>query len=358
MLTNAAHRSADAPKAIVCVHFVRGGPAYLPEIDAYVDFITSHGHQALVHDTGGTVPLNAQVVWWMCGRVPSAEARRLKNAFHIHEYASTSAPPYARLKDFVKHWTQPKPDYRLFQNGWVRERMGFEDGVPHVLRDMGVAQIFFDAAAPALPEASYEDDAPARIPPNEFDLVYLGEMNRLLPFVPLLQSVHDAGRTLLLVGDVPEALRAQLPASVTCTGRVSHADVPSQLRRARFGLNLVGNIEPYNQQTSTKLLEYCAVGLPVVSNDYAWVRYFAAHYQGNFHLLRDDPSSWQLSFGEALEAYPYVVPDIRQLAWPKLLEKLTLWQHLHIVPAAAAPNAYAHAHALAQEIARQKGSQR
>jgi hypothetical protein len=53
-----------------------------------------------------------------------------------------------------------------------------------------------------------------------------------------------------------------------------------------------------------------------------------------------------------------VVPDIRQLAWPKLLEKLTLWQHLHIVPAAAAPNAYAHAHALAQEIARQKGSQR
>jgi general secretion pathway protein D len=120
------------------VHFVRNGPSYLPEIDAYVDFITSHGHQALVHDTGTTVPLNAQVVWWMCGRVPSAEARRLKSAFHIHEYASASAPPYAWLKDFVKHWTQPKPDYRIFQNGWVRERMGFDDGVPYALRDMGV----------------------------------------------------------------------------------------------------------------------------------------------------------------------------------------------------------------------------
>ena len=301
------------------IHFVRNGPAYLPEIDAYVDFITSHGHQALVHPSSDSVPLNAQVVWWMCGRVSSSEARRLRNAFHIHEYASASAPPHAWLKDQVKHWTQPKPDYRLFQNGWVRERMGFNDGVPFALRDMGVAQAFLDAAAPA------------RLTPHEFDLVYLGEMNRLLPFVPLLQSIHEAGRTLLLIGDVPDDLRAQLPASVTCVGRVPHAEVPQQLRRARLGLNLVSNTEPYNQQTSTKLLEYCAVGLPVVSNDYAWVRYFAAHYQGNLHELRDDPSTWQPSFGEALEAYPYVVPDVRALAWPQLLAKLALWKHLQIV---------------------------
>jgi glycosyltransferase involved in cell wall biosynthesis len=223
---------------------------------------------------------------------------------------------------------------------------------------MGVAQAFFDAAAPALPEPSYDDDdhAPARVPPNEFDLVFLGEMSRLLPFVPVLQSIHDAGRTLLLIGEVPDALRAQLPANVTCTGRVPHAEVPHQLRRARFGLNLVGNFEPYNQQTSTKLLEYCAVGLPVVSNDYAWVRYFAAHYQGSFHVLRDDPSSWQHSFGDALEAYPYVVPDVRELAWPQLLRQLAIWAHLHIMPAAVDP--FAHAHALARAIAKQQGSQR
>ena len=75
MLNAAKHLTANASKPTVCVHFVRGGPAYLPEIDAYVDFITSHGHQALVHDAGTTVPLNAQVVWWMCGRVSAADAR-------------------------------------------------------------------------------------------------------------------------------------------------------------------------------------------------------------------------------------------------------------------------------------------
>jgi len=319
------------------IHFVRNGPAYLPELEAYVDFITAHGHQALVHNTSTSVPLSAQVVWWMCGRVSFSETRRLKHAFHIHEYASASVPPHARLKDLVKHWTQPTPDYRIFQNGWVRERMGFNDGVPYALRDMGVSQAFFDAAAPALPEPSYDEGAPTRIPANEFDLVYLGEMSRLQPFLPLLQCIHEAGRTLLLIGDVPDALRVQLPASVTCTGRVPHAEVPQHLRRARFGLNLVSNIEPYNQQTSTKLLEYCAVGLPVVSNDYAWVRYFAAHYQGNLHVLRDAPNSWPHSFGEALDAYPYVVPDVAELAWSKLLAKLTIWQHLHITPEASAP---------------------
>ncbi len=306
----------NTKQPLVCVHFVRNGPAYLPELDAYVDFISQRGHQALVHETGATVPINAQVVWWMCGRVPSTEARRLKNAFHIHEYASASVPPHARLKDWGKHWTQPKPDYRLFQNGWVRERMGFDDGVPHALRDMGVAPAFFDAAA-LTREA-------------EFDLVYLGEMNRLLPFVPLLQAIHNAGRSLLLVGDVPDTLREQLDPSVSYTGRVPYVKVPQQLRRARFGLNLVSDIAPYNQQTSTKLVEYCAVGLPVVSNDYTWVRYFATHYQGNFHLLRNEPNSWEPSFGEALEAYPYVVPDVQELAWDKLLGKLAIWKHLHI----------------------------
>ena len=75
--------------------------------------------------------------------------------------------------------------------------MGFSDGVPHAWRDMGVAEHFFDA--------------PSHLPAPEFDLVYLGEMSRLLAFIPVLQAIHAAGRSLLLVGDVPAELQAQLP---------------------------------------------------------------------------------------------------------------------------------------------------
>lgn len=294
------------------VHFVRNGPSYLPELEAYQAFIQQRGHEAQIHDTSHTVPTDARVVWWICGRVPHLAQRRLKHAFHIHEYSSSSVPPHAWLKDQVKHLIQPTPDYRVFQNPWVRERMGFSSRVPSCLRDMGLSPAFFDASSDTVQP--------------EFDLVYLGEMTRLQPFLPVLQSIHQAGRSLLLVGDVPEHIQQQLPPSVVFTGRVAHAQVPLQLRRARYGLNLVSNFTPYNQQTSTKLLEYCAVGLPVVSNDYPWVRYFAARHNGNFHLLSDKPSTWLPSFGEALEAYPYQVPNLHDMAWPNLLRKLPLWK--------------------------------
>ena len=294
------------------IHFIRNGPSYLPEIDAYCAYIHSRGHQTMVHDSSVSVPTSASVVWWFCGRVPLFEAHRLRGAFQIHEYASASITPYAWAKDQVKHWTQPRPNYRIYQNGWVRERMGFADGVPNTLRDMGVAEHFFDA--------------PSHTPVPEFDLVYLGEMSRLLAFIPVLQAIHEAGRSLLLVGDVPAELQAQLPLNVTCTGRVDHAQVPRHLRRARFGLNLVPNATPFQQQTSTKLLEYCAVGLRVVSNAYPWVRYFMAQHKANFYLLNDDAPSLATSFGEALDAYPYEVPDVRALAWLHVLDTLPLWR--------------------------------
>jgi len=294
------------------IHFIRNGPSYLPEIDAYCAYIQSRDHQTMVHDSSVSVPTSASVVWWFCGRVPLREAHRLRGAFQIHEYASASIPPYALAKDQVKHWTQPRPDYRIYQNGWVRERMGFGDGVPHALRDMGVAEHFFDA--------------PSHTSVPEFDLVYLGEMSRLLAFIPVLQAIHAAGRSLLLVGEVPAELQAQLPPNVTCTGRVDHVQVPRHLRRARFGLNLVPNATPFQQQTSTKVLEYCAVGLRVVSNVYPWVRYFMAQHKANFYLLNDDAPSLATSFGEALDAYPYEIPDVLALAWPQVLDTLPLWR--------------------------------
>ena len=124
---------------------------------------------------------------------------------------------------------------------------------------------------------------------------------------------------------MPAELQELLPSTVHCTGHVSHADVPHQLRRARFGLNLVPNVLPYQQQTSTKVLEYCAAGLRVVSNAYPWVRYFMAQHNANFYLLNDDAQSLATSFGEGLGAYPYEVPDMRKLAWPEVLDALPLW---------------------------------
>jgi hypothetical protein len=316
----------------VLVHFIHPGSAYLPELAAYSEFLAALGHGAQVHASPAGVPADAAIVWWMCGRVPHDAARRLARAFHIHEYASASVPPWAWMKDRAKRALQPVPQYRIFQNAWVRDRLGFADGVPHEFRDMGVAPSFFVAGPPqdekrpprgAAATRSEQAWGPCFSAPGaapEFDGVYLGDMQRLRHFVPLLTALQQSGQRTLLIGEPPADLRAALHALAHVTGRVPHGQVPALLRRARYGLNLVPDRLPYSQQTSTKLLEYCAAGLPVVSTGYAWVRAFEARHGARFAYL------------PAPDVAACAVPDVSALAWPRVLERLTLWRHLGLRP--------------------------
>lgn len=302
------------------IHFVHTGDAYLPELQAYAAFVQAAGHQAQMHHQVGTLPSDAAVLWWMCGQVSTELAQRYPAAFQIHEYASASVPPLAWLKDRVKRWRQAVPHYRIYQNAWVRQRMGFSDAVPYELRDMGVSPVFFDTpAAPIEPE---------------FDFVYLGEMRRLRHFLPVFDALALAGRRVLLVGQMPDDLRPRLQhhAKLSVTGRVPHSQVPALLRRARHGLNLVPDQRPYTRQTSTKLLEYCAAGLRVVSTDYPWVREFEHQHGARFAYIpfRATAAAYRAHLGLALDAQPLVVPDVRPLVWPRVLADLQIWRHIGI----------------------------
>lgn len=301
---------------MITVHFVHGARSYLPELAAYQAHIERLGHAVQMHTQAHTVPGDARAVWWMCGRVPVAEARRFKGAVQVHEYASASVAPLAWLKDRIKQWQHPVPDFRVFQSEWVRQRMGWEDAVPYALRDMGVPDAFLTAQA---------------LQPPEFDLVYLGEMRRLLHFVPLLHTLGQAGLSLLLVGDVPPALQARLATlgHIQSTGRVPQDQVPTQVLRARAGLNLMPDVLPLSEQTSTKMLEYLALGLPVVSNPYAWAQRTAQAHAGRVQLLDAQASAaqWQA----AAQGLPQRQTDrqhLQALRWSQQLQNLPVWSVL------------------------------
>ena len=302
------------------IHFVHTGNAYLPELQAYETFVQSAGHQAQVHRSSNTLPPDAAVLWYMCGQVSVELAQRYPAAIHIHEYASASVPPMAWLKDQVKRWRHPVPNYRIYQNAWVHQRMGFDDDVPFEFRDMGVAPYFFDA--------------PVSATCPEFDFVYLGEMRRLRHFIGVFDTLASLGRRVLLVGRIPDELSPlfQHLSNVTVLGHVPHIEVPAQLRRARFGLNLVPTELPYSKQTSTKLIEYCAAGLRVVSTDYSWVREFERKHGARFAYI---PSSGNASYrgflGPELDQQPLQVPTVRSLEWPRVLTGLDIWRRLGIM---------------------------
>ena len=311
-----APATAQAATRVQTVHFVHGGSAYLPELSAYRLELTRRGHAVHVHQSPATVPDSADVVWWMCGRVSRRHTRRLARSQHVHEYASASVGPMAWLKDRIKVLTHPRPQHRVFQSEWVRQRMGMRDRVAYSLRDMGVPAHFLTAQAQGEPE---------------FDLVYLGEMSRLMQFVPALQAINAAGLRLLLIGQIPPELHTVIERlqHIHTSGRIAQDDVPAQLLRARVGLNLVPHVLPLSAQTSTKMLEYLAVGLPVISSRSAWAEHFATEHPGRVRLLITLASaqSWLQAVGQmpAPEAYRQ---HLQHLTWDAQLQSLPLWQAL------------------------------
>jgi glycosyltransferase involved in cell wall biosynthesis len=298
------------------VHFVHTGTAYMPELSAYESHLSTLGHRCVRHADPATVPLDADIVWWMCGSVSAHHSHRLRRSLHVHEYASASVGRLPAVKDRLKRWRHPRPDHRVFLNEWVRQRMGFDDGVPCSLRDMGVPQAFLHAQSSA---------------PIDHDLVYLGEMGRLRHFLPTLQAISQAGLRLLLVGQVPADLEGilRLTPGLQCTGRIPQAEVAAQLLRARAGLNLMPDRLPLSQQTSTKVLEYLAVGLPVLSNDYAWARRAAEQYPGRVQLLKDTqlPPVWTQALAQLPERQSER-SSLQTLAWSARLAELPLWTQL------------------------------
>jgi len=304
------------------VHFIHPGHSYLPELEAYAAHLQPWGHELCTHQNASTVPADARVVWWMCGRVHATDHQRLTRAFQVHEYASASVPPCAWAKDQIKRWTQPKPDYRLFQNEWVRQRLGFADDVPWEFREMGVSSTFL--TPPTIQGAA------------EFDMVYLGDMVRLQHFLPVFEGLEQAGMRTLLVGSIPAPLQRQFQAfkHITVTGKVPHHEVPAQLRRARCALNLVPDRLPYSEQTSTKLLEYCAISLPVISTDYRWVRNFASSNPAAIAYLpaRASASAYTDFFRETRDMASAPSPHMEGWAWPHTLARLNIWKAAGLAP--------------------------
>lgn len=301
------------------VHFVNAGASYLPELEAYARYLAKSGHTCQIHHQTDTIPQDAAAIWWMCGLVSASTQAMFPDALHVHEYASASIPPLAAMKDLVKRFTQATPHHRIYQNPWVKSRLGFRDNCTFDFRDMGLADYFLATSNIA--------------PSGEYDFVYLGEMSRLNVFKHAIDAIVQSHRTLLLIGEVPENWFSsdRQRRQIGTTGRIRHQEVRAQLARARCGLNLVPPIAPYTEQTSTKLLEYCAAGLPVASIEYPWAKRFELLSGGRFFWLPQSSrvSVWVNAINEQLPAHNFVVPELQHLNWEAQLSHMSIWQILN-----------------------------
>lgn len=237
--------------------FVHTGNAQLPDLSAYKDYFASNYKVTDSKELSGLEQYD--ILWFFMGL---HRYTPLESQFVVHEYSSLSLPPFARLKDRIKVLCEKKPDLRVFQNEQQSDLLNFDDGIPAVFRDMGVAEQFFELA-----------DAE-----KIYDLVYVGAMDKtrcLEHAIDKLLKVKPDLSMALAGRPEPYLLKRYIKhPNIRFVGSIDYATVPALLKQARFGLNYVPSEYPYHIQSSTKLLEYLAAGLPVIGNINPWTKMF------------------------------------------------------------------------------------
>ncbi|BEP48274.1 hypothetical protein GmRootV116_19700 [Variovorax sp. V116] len=152
---------------------------------------------------------------------------------------------------------------------------------------------------------------------KDFDLVYSGSTGR--PGVyDAIGKIAKLGLSIAVVGNSDKdacEFSSLSNGQISFFGRVSLEESYKIMARARFGLNFTPNVYPFNIQDSTKVIEYCALGLGVVTNKYEWVTCFEKSISAKFMNLED------VSSREQFEGFQFSCGAIDGYSWDKVIER-------------------------------------
>lgn len=289
--------------------FIHPGRAALPEIAAYRDFL----HQEFGWQckewciTEETFPdwSGVGIAWVFMGLAPKIP----KGIMVIHEYASLSTGRFAKWKDLWKRIITPCPDLRIFLNPWVQAQMGFLDRTPSLYRDMGVWDGFYLSDGNRLSDGQ--------------DWLYAGSVNSNRGLDQFLDHWCKMNtRPILHLVGTPEIKllhRFENESKIIFHGHCSREEIRDIASACGFGLNLVPDVHPYSKQTCTKVLEYCAMGLRVVSNVTPWVQAFEnARNMRFYHLGKAEINL------EEIANFNFRISSVYDLRWDQVMRRSEL----------------------------------
>jgi glycosyltransferase involved in cell wall biosynthesis len=294
------------------IAFIHNHRAFLPELPAYQSFFQSKNIETCIAQYGEEEKSGADVYWYMMGFYMKAFH---KKKLIIHEYSSASVPPYRKLKDFLKSRLSPRPDFRLYLNEYVRGQINIHDGVPFGYRDMGVSDTFL-----------YETENIAK----EFDFIYSGNLSAQRKLDILLKPFDQGAlkqHSIILLGHDEQNLAKTFRHcdNIFFQSAVPWEEVPGWLSKARYCVNFIPDLEPFNAQTPTKFLEYAAMKIPVISTNYFWISEFQERYGGNYFLLKEDLSNMTW---DRITRFPYEFPDLHSWRWEERIQSSGILEFL------------------------------
>ncbi|MFB5088606.1 glycosyltransferase [Psychrobacillus sp. PGGUH221] len=295
------------------IAFVNDGKSYLPEVRAYVDFLNKqNGFSAIeVKKHQKELIKDCDIIWRFMGL---DFKKNNTNQFHIHEYVSLSVGNFAKQKDFFKRYLNSKPSGRVFLNEKLLKKMNFNDNIPSLKRDMGISEGFYTIKQK-----------------KEYDFVYLGDISQTRNIGSLLNyfKTINKGQSILLIGSVNEEIYKEFnnADNIVFTGKVNYEEVPNLASKAVYGINYVPNIFPFNIQTSTKLLEYCALGMKIITTDYKWVNEFENNRGGKFLKIDEDLKNLTK---KRIEEFEFKTPNVDDLKWDSIFNQIGLVNFINL----------------------------
>lgn len=238
------------------IHYLHGGKASYPEVAAYRQFFGSHctTSEGAIDAVPKQVPPANLILWQVMGFYP----RRVPARLTIHDYRSLSVGTWSGLKDLAKRTLNATPDIRIFQNEAICRRMVFDDTATTVLLPMGVPDWIFDLRRQA--------------ETTRYDFGYVGAISEERGFGKVLRAFVEAylgERSLLLIGPAEPAIAAAFGGApgITFAGPLTQREALLRLLEAQVAICPVPAGPPFDWQTPTKLLEYAALGMPILAND-------------------------------------------------------------------------------------------
>lgn len=265
--------------------------AFLPESFAYRDFFRKKGLKCEFVQKGAVDALNYDAVLLFHGFHPFW---RKYPKFIIGEYHSLSTGKCSRLKDFVKRVINVRSHLYIFLSEDVRKKLWFSKKTHYAIRSMGFNKAEF---------TNYQNQE------KVFDVVYCGSYRSGL--WEELKKLADLGLMIALVGPTAPFTHQ----NITSFGRKSPKEASGIIAQAQYGLNYTPDIFPFNIQDSTKVIEYCAANLGVITNRYKWVNKFENERGARFLSLSNVKSI------EDIKKFEFIVPDVSDLSWDVLIER-------------------------------------
>jgi glycosyltransferase involved in cell wall biosynthesis len=295
------------------IAFIHPHSAFLPEINAYQKIFSTFNVETIVIKPEDAGKINADVEWHFMG---IDKSRKKTGLIKIHEYTSASVPPFNQFKNLSKKIFNAKPDYRLFLNEYVKEKFDFKDEISFGFRDMGISDSFL-----------HFDNSSIK---KEFDFVYAGSVNaerQIEKLMELFTTKDLKKKSFLIISKDYNELASKFSQfkNIYFIGPITHDEMPAHISKSRFAINFMVDKEPFNEQTSTKLLEYVALKIPIISTDYKWAKKFQKENGGSLFYLKTDLSNF---IWDDISSFNYSFADLKNWRWENQIRKSGVIQFL------------------------------